>query len=105
LIWSGKKKQSHKIDQHGRAVLNFQVTIVLLLFVAIFFLMIVIGGIMVLDETQTQVSDLTITVATLFSTLPFLILAIFSAFQGIINALRTLSDKPIRYRLSIPFVK
>jgi len=105
LIWSGKKKRSHKIDQHGRTVINFQVTVVLMLVVAIFFLMVALGVTMVMDETHMGASDLVYTSITLVATLPFFLIGIFSAFQGIINALRTLSDKPIRYRLSIPFVK
>jgi transcriptional regulator with XRE-family HTH domain len=29
LLWSWKKSQSYKIDQHGRQVLNFQITMTL----------------------------------------------------------------------------
>ena len=31
--------------------------------------------------------------------------SIFCLYQGVVNAMRALSDKPIRYALSIPFVK
>lgn len=105
LIWSGKKKQSHKIDQHGRAVLNFQVTIALLLFVALFFVLVLLGAVVVMDETHMGVSDLVYTGMALLGFLPFILIGMFAAFQGIVNAVRMTSDKPIRYRLSIPFVK
>jgi uncharacterized Tic20 family protein len=105
LIWSGKKKQSHKIDQHGRVVLNFQVTITLMLFVSLLFLLILLGTAMVMDETNVGASDLVFTGMMFLGLLPFILIGMFSAFQGIVNALRMLSDKPIRYRLSIPFVK
>src|SRR5512146_1950704 len=34
LLWSWKKNQSYKIDQQGRLVLNFQITMTLSLFAA-----------------------------------------------------------------------
>jgi len=105
LIWSGKKKQSHKIDLHGRSVINFQTTVILMLFVSLFFVLILLGIVVILDETTAGASDLVYTGITLLGFLPFILLGMFSAFQGIVNALRMLSDKPIRYRLSIPFVK
>ena len=39
--------------------------------------------------------------------LPLLLkfIGIFCTYQGVVNAMRALSDKPIRYALSIPFVK
>ena len=40
LLWSWKKDQSYKIDQHGREVLNFQITITLVLFAFTMLLMI-----------------------------------------------------------------
>jgi uncharacterized Tic20 family protein len=40
LLWSWKKDQCHKIDQQGRAVLNFQITITLVLFAFVLALMI-----------------------------------------------------------------
>ena len=36
LLWSWKKNQSYKIDKQGRQVLNFQITMTLLLFAAAF---------------------------------------------------------------------
>ena len=38
LLWSWKKNQSYKIDQQGRQVLNFQITMTLMLFAAAFLL-------------------------------------------------------------------
>jgi hypothetical protein len=40
-----------------------------------------------------------------FSILPFIFIGIFCTYQGVVNAMRALADKPIRYALSIPFVK
>src|SRR5215510_2326191 len=40
LLWSWKKDQSYKIDRQGRDVLNFQVTVMLVLFAFILMLMI-----------------------------------------------------------------
>jgi len=48
-IWSRKKNQSYKINQHGRHVLNFLITVTLMLFAALFFLLIILGGVVVLE--------------------------------------------------------
>src|SRR5215211_4408651 len=40
LLWSWKKDQSYKIDREGRDVLNFQITIMLVLFAFVLVLMI-----------------------------------------------------------------
>ena len=40
LIWSWKKPQSYKIDKQGREVLNFQITMTLVLFAGAFLLMV-----------------------------------------------------------------
>jgi len=37
--------------------------------------------------------------------LSMVFIGIFCAYQGVANVMRALSDKPIRYALSIPFVK
>jgi len=37
--------------------------------------------------------------------MPLILIGIFCTYQGVINAMRALSDKPIRYPLTIPFVK
>jgi uncharacterized Tic20 family protein len=104
FIWSWKKNKSHKINTHGRHVLNFQVTITLMLFVALFFLLIMIGIFIYIDETGGT-TDLVYTALAGTAILPFIIIGMFSIYQGVVNTLRMLADEPIRYRLSIPFVK
>jgi transcriptional regulator with XRE-family HTH domain len=42
---------------------------------------------------------------TLLPPVPLFFLAIFTTYQGVVNAYRALSEKPVRYALSIPFVK
>ncbi len=104
-IWSRKKKHSFKINQHGRQVLNFKITITLMLFLMTLFLLIILGTTTVLEETGRVVSDLFYTGLASLGTLPFLFIFMFSTYQGVVNAVRALSDKPIHYRLSIPIVK
>jgi hypothetical protein len=36
---------------------------------------------------------------------PMVLIEIFCTYQGVVNAMRALLEKPIRYALSIPFVK
>jgi uncharacterized Tic20 family protein/DNA-binding Xre family transcriptional regulator len=107
LLWSWKKEQSLKIDQHGRQVLNFQITTTLTLFAALFLLMALPAALIIMDEygfTNFQSSS-SFMLLTLLTPIPLILIGIFCAFQGVINAMRTLSDKPIHYPLSIPFVK
>jgi uncharacterized Tic20 family protein/DNA-binding Xre family transcriptional regulator len=106
LLWSWKKNQSFKIDKQGRQVLNFQITMTLILFAAACVLM-VIPGTMVLMENYgfLKVSSSNFKVLVLLAPLPLVITWLFCIFQGFINTIRSLFDKPIHYTLSIPFVK
>ena len=107
LLWSWKKNQSYKIDKQGRVVLNFQITITLMLFAALFLLMalpavlIIIGdsGIAIMEDSPL------ILVLTFCAPIPLILIGIFCTYQGVVNAVRALSDKPIHYPLTIPFVK
>jgi hypothetical protein len=42
---------------------------------------------------------------TLFPFLPIIFIGIFTAYQAVVNTVRALSEKPVRYTLSVPFVK
>jgi uncharacterized Tic20 family protein len=106
LLWSWKKNQSYKIDQQGRQVLNFQITMTLSLFAAAFLLMMFPAMFLLAGKTTVQTGEgFPIILATLCVPLPLIFLGIFCVYQGVVNAMRALSDRPIRYALSIPFVK
>ncbi len=104
LLWSWKKNQSYKIDQHGRQVLNFQITMTLSLFAASFFMIVGLPTLVLLSVNTDGFVILASTLAIL-SVLPFIFIGVFCTFQGVVNAMRALADKPIHYALSIPFVK
>ncbi|MBN2148515.1 MAG: helix-turn-helix domain-containing protein [Anaerolineales bacterium] len=108
LLWSWKKNQSYKINQQGRQVLNFQITMTLSLFAALFLLMVFPVVLAVIEEsTGMSVIEGNPVIMALLICLPapLFLIGIFCAYQGVVNAMRALSDKPIRYALSIPFVK
>jgi uncharacterized Tic20 family protein/DNA-binding Xre family transcriptional regulator len=104
LLWSWKKKQSSKIDQQGRAALNFQITMMMMLFMGLFYLMLAPVGLILFSEWVTEQGQL-VGILTLLLPLPLIAIGVFCTYQGAINTIRSLSDKPIRYPLSIPFVK
>ena len=104
LLWSWKKNQSYKIDQQGRHVLNFQITMTLSLFAALFFMIVGLPTLILLSMDMDGFVILASTLAIL-SILPFMFIGIFCTYQGVVNAMRALADKPIHYALSIPFVK
>ena len=104
LLWSWKKDESYKIDRHGRDVLNFQMTITFVLVAFVLFLIIAPSVLLsgtTLDEQSGLVGDL----LTIIPPLPILLLALFTTYQAAVNTFRALTDKPIRYALSIPFVQ
>lgn len=105
LLWSWKKNQSYKIDQHGRLVLNFQITMTLSLFAATFFLLVGLPALVLLSMDMGEGFVVLASTLAMFSILPFIFIGIFCTYQGVVNAMRALSDKPIHYALSIPFVK
>jgi transcriptional regulator with XRE-family HTH domain len=108
LLWSWKKSQSYKINQQGRHVLNFQITMALTLIVALFLLMIFPITLAIMQETSGLdiIEGNPVIMALLIALpLPLIFIGIFCTYQGVVNAMRSLSDKPIHYPLSIPFVR
>lgn len=107
VVWSLKKNQSARINAQGRQVLNFQITMTLLLFAAAFLLIALPLGMVILD--QTQITGLQGSPAFLLlsvcAPLPLVLIGIFCLYEGVVNAMRALSERPIHYPLSIPFVK
>lgn len=106
MLWSWKKSQSYRVDQQGRLVLNFQITMTLSLFAAAFLLMIFPAAFLLAGKTTVQAGEgFPIILATLCVPLPLIFLGFFCVYQGVVNAMRALSDRPIHYALSIPFIK
>jgi uncharacterized Tic20 family protein len=107
FLWSWKKNQSYKIDKQGCQVLNFQITMTLTLFAAVFLIMLFPVAITLMGEAGVNVADGS-PLSMLFVLCvpaPLLLIWIFCTFQGVVNAMRAQSEKPIHYPLSIPFVK
>jgi len=107
LLWSWKKNRSYKIDQQGRHVLNFQITMTLLLFAALFMLMFlpVLLPLMAAEGGDVVAGSPIFLLFVICAPMPLIFIGIFCLYQGTVNAMRALSDKPIHYALSIPFVK
>ena len=107
VIWSWKRTQSYKIDQQGRAVINFQITMVLLLLgfgllvalVPIIFFAIGSAG----YDPGLHLGLMEIMILCVPA--PAILIGLFSTFHGIFNTMRALTDKPIHYPLTIPFIK
>ena len=104
LLWSWKKDQSYKVDKQGREVLNFQITITFVLFACALVLM-VVPAFLIMAPGLDRSSGVLWNIFALLPPLPILFLAIFTTYQGVVNAFRALAEKPVRYALSIPFVK
>jgi uncharacterized Tic20 family protein len=104
LIWSWMKNRSYQLDKHGRQVLNYQITITLILFANVFCLLVALPlGLVFLDQgvgNQVLMSTL-----ALLSVFPLILIGFFTFYQGIANTLRYLNDQETSYRLSIKFLK
>lgn len=107
LLWSWKKNQSYRIDKQGRLVLNFQITMVLMIFAALFLLLIFPAVLLLSREADLGFlgGRAPILILSLCLPMPLILIGIFCTYQGVVNAMRALSDKPVRYAMSIPFVK
>ncbi len=105
LLWSWKKNQSYKIDKQGRQVLNFQITMTLSLFAAAFFMLVGLPALVLLNMDMGEGFVILASTLAIFSILPFILIGFFCLYQGVVNTIRALSDKPVHYALSIPFVK
>jgi uncharacterized Tic20 family protein len=104
LLWSWKKDQSYKIDQQGRDVLNFQITITLVLFTFTLALLIA-PAIFLMAQGLDRDPGIWGNIFTLLPPIPILFIGLFTSYQAVVNTVRALSEKPIHYPLSIPFVK
>lgn len=105
IIWSWKKKRSLRIAQDGRIVLNFQITMTLILFTALI-LLLVLPPLLFISQQNTMGPIRLMNMLVLSCTiLPFFAVGFYCFIQGIRNTLRMLSDKPASYPLSIPFIR
>jgi uncharacterized Tic20 family protein/DNA-binding Xre family transcriptional regulator len=107
LLWSWKKNKSYKIDKDGRQVLNFQITMTLTLFAALLLIMVIPAVLIFTGESGVNMLDSNPVMMGLLVCIPMPLIAIgiFCTYQGVINAMRALSDRPVHYLISIPFVK
>jgi uncharacterized Tic20 family protein/DNA-binding Xre family transcriptional regulator len=106
LLWSWKKNQSYEIDLHGRVVLNFQITMALTIFAAAFVLILAPLTLALLaGNGVTMQSGPMFTLIVFLVPLPLILIGLYCAYQGVVNALRALTDKPVHYAPSIEFVK
>lgn len=108
LLWSWKKDQSFKIDKQGRLVLNFQITMTLLLVGSLFGMAIVLPTLILLEaELGPGGAEKTMILAGIASltVLPFIAIGMFAFYQGIANTMRASAGKCVHYPLSIQFLK
>jgi uncharacterized Tic20 family protein len=107
VIWSWKKNQSARINTQGRQVLNFQITMTLLLFAAAFLLVALPVGMVITDMANIthMVGGPVFIALSVCAPLPLVLIGIFCVYQGVVNAMRASADRPVHYPLSIPFVR
>jgi uncharacterized Tic20 family protein len=98
LIWSFKKKYSMRIDEQGKDVLNFQISMTLFLIGSA-----ILPGISIL--VMIMILKMISFKLLILSSIPLLSMGFICFFQGLFNTLNVINDKPYKYLLSIPFLK
>ena len=88
-------------------MLNFQITMTLMLFAALFLLMVIPVALTMLGDAAVNAIEGSpiFMLLVMCAPSPLILIGIFCTYQGVVNATRALSDKPIHYPLTIPFVK
>ena len=107
IIWSVKKNQSTRINAHGRQVLNFQITMTLLLFAATIVLIFLPVSMVILDQANitSMVGGPVFVFLSVCAPLPLILIGFFCTYEAVVNAMRAAADRPIHYPLSIPFIR
>ena len=110
IIWSYKKRQSYKVDQHGKDVLNFQITVTLMLFMSVLCLIGAPLGLIIRDvrgvaPPASGPNFGIMEILAIGGIVPLIVIGIFTFYQGIKNTIRVMNDQPYHYPLSIKFVK
>ncbi len=113
LLWSWKKNQSYKIDQQGRQALNFQITMTLVMFGGLLVLLVALPlmlagltvGLGFGSQPNWHLGWTPLVVMSLLDLFGFILVGFLCLWQGTANPIRSLSDRPVHYALSIPFVK
>src|SRR5215510_10617155 len=93
LLWSWKKDQSYKIDRQGRDVLNFQITIMLVL-VGFILVFIAVPSVFLISQGVDRNPGMIL--GNIFAMLPpllILLLGLFTTYKAVVNTVRALTDK------------
>ncbi|MCB2178816.1 helix-turn-helix domain-containing protein [bacterium] len=105
IVWSINKRQSYKIDQHGRAVINFQLTLLVLLVVLVFAWIAIPILVMTITPAGGYVRLGKAEFVIMGVVFPFILVGFISFYQGVKNIIRVFTDKPYHYPWSIKFIK
>ena len=107
LVWSWGKDRSRQIDRHGRDVLNFQITMLLLICAGAFllFLFPVLFSLLSVQAPRLRFSLGLAEVLILAIPVPLLCGGLFGGIQAVVNTTRILSGKSYRYFPVIPFIR
>ncbi len=106
LIWIYRKGKDPLIEKHGRDVLNFQITVTILLVVTVVFLLASPLLIVMINEGGwIELSEKTMIVVSLVPVAILICIGFLCFFTGIRNTLRVLNNKPYHYPMSIPFLR
>jgi len=105
LIWSLKKNQSNNVDLQGKVVLNFQITITVILFSIVILLGLFYPSMIILFKNSLIGSK---TLVGMISFVGFFLLITIGPicfYQGVANTIRMLNDKEVTYSFCISFIK
>jgi transcriptional regulator with XRE-family HTH domain len=104
FIWTIKKNQSNNIDLHGKAVLNFQIMITIILF-SIVILLGLLYPILIILLNHYNIGFKTLFGISLLGFIPLITIGPICFYQGVANTIRVLNNKDVKYSFSFTFIK
>lgn len=99
VLWVLKKEKINKVNELGKSILNFQITLFLLLIFYYAYLIFSLFGFSVLGLQPT----LSLGIFEMY--IPILILYVYNLLLTLINAVRIYNSKSFNYLLVIPFFR
>lgn len=105
LLWIWKKDSSDPVDRCGRSVLNFQLTMTILMLGAAVLCGLLGLGLFLLFTKQGDPSGSEVFFLPLLALSPLFLVASLCWYQGLKNAISVIKKRKTGYPFSIPFIK
>ncbi len=105
VIWIHKRHSSDPIDQQGRLVLNFQLTMTIIMFGAAILSSLLFLSLFLLAAKKVVQLEPSLFSYSSLGLLPLFCIGAICWYHGLKNAILVIKNREIRYPFAIPFIK